>query len=74
MGKEIRNTIKNLIVTSNEVLQILGITRGRLSQLTKCGKIKPIKKNVFLLEDVLKRKIEQEQLRDKYYRPKFRND
>jgi hypothetical protein len=62
------------IVTSKEVLYILGIKRSRLSQLVKKGKLTPIKSNVFLLEDVLTRKRAQEELRKTYYRPKSKND
>ena len=62
--------IKNSIVTSCEVLQILNITRARLSQLVKSGKLNPIKRNIFLLEEVMNRKSRQEELRIKFYRPK----
>ncbi|EMS70572.1 hypothetical protein CTER_3726 [Ruminiclostridium cellobioparum subsp. termitidis CT1112] len=62
--------IKSAIVTSCEVLQILDIKRARLSQLVKSGKLNPIKRNIFLLEDVMNRKSHQEELRIKYYRPK----
>lgn len=62
--------IKSEIVTSYEVLQILDIKRARLSQLVKSGKLIPIKRNIFLLEEVMNRKSHQEELRIKYYRPK----
>lgn len=62
--------IKNSIVTSCEVLKILNITRARLSQLVKSGKLNPIKRNIFLLEEVMNRKSRQEELRIKFYRPK----
>lgn len=68
-----RNTsfedIKKSVLTSKEVIEILGIKRSRLSQLVKSDKLTPIKKNIFLLEDVIKRKEQQEYLREKYYRP-----
>ncbi|MCW3491341.1 hypothetical protein [Dethiobacter alkaliphilus] len=63
-------TLRDNIVTSAEVLQILGISRARLSQLVQKQKLKPIKKSIFLLDDVLLRKKEQEALRKKFYRPK----
>lgn len=58
------------VVTSTEVIEILGISRARLSQLVKKDKLAPLKKNLFLLDDVLKRKIEQNELRQLYYRPR----
>lgn len=65
-----RANIKDMIVSSREVLEILGIKRARLSQLVKTGKILPVKKNIYLLYDVLERKRIQEELREKFYRPK----
>ena len=64
-----KDNIKELVVTSNEVINILGITRSRLCQLSKSGKIIPIKKNLYYLKDIQERKNIQEGLRDKYYRP-----
>lgn len=65
-----RESIFCAVVTSSEVTKILGISRARLSQLVKNNKLKPLKKNLFLLEDVITRKTEQEELRKMYYRPK----
>ena len=62
--------IKRSIVTSNEVIQILDITRARLCQLVRNGKLKPIKRNIFLLDDIMERKLCQEELRIKFYRPR----
>ncbi len=61
--------IKELVLTSKEVTEVLDIKRARLSQMAKSGKLMPIKKNVYLLSDVLMRKEQQEELRRKYYRP-----
>lgn len=61
--------IRELVLTSKEVTEILDIKRSRLSQLARSGKLIPIKKNVYSLSDVLKRKEQQEVLRKKYYRP-----
>jgi len=61
--------IRDLVVTSKEVIEILDIKRARLSQIVKSGKLTPIKKNIYLLSDVLKRKEQQDELRKKYYRP-----
>lgn len=63
-----KESIKDSIVTSKEVLEILGISRSRLSQLVKSEKITPLKKNLYLLYDVLERKHLQIELREKYYR------
>jgi predicted XRE-type DNA-binding protein len=60
--------IKNNVVTSREVTELLEISRARLSQLVKTGKLKPIKKNLFLTNDVLLRKEQQTILREKYYK------
>lgn len=65
-----KDQVKKSILTSREVLDFLGIKRSRLSQLVKAGKLTPIKKSVFLLDDILERKAIQEDLRKKYYRPK----
>ena len=62
--------LKDLLVTSTEVLVILGITKARLSQLAKSGKLAPLKKNIYLLSDVLERKERQEPLREKYWHKK----
>ncbi len=60
--------IKNSVVTSREVTELLGISRARLSQLVKTGKLTPIKKNLFLINDILERKEQQIILREKYYK------
>ena len=64
-----KEIVKEMIVTSNEVLQILDIKRSRLSQLIKHGKLTPVKKSLFLLQDIIERKKMQEELRKKFYRP-----
>ena len=70
MDIESRESISRAVVTSSEVTKILGISRARLSQLVKNNKLKPLKKNLFLREDVIARKTEQEELRKMYYKPK----
>jgi len=72
MDKITLDNVKEMIVTSNEVLLILDIKRARLSQLARKGKLVPIKKNLYLLEDVKNRKNDQERLRKLYYRPKIK--
>ncbi len=44
MDKITLDNVIEMIATSNEVLQILDIKRARLSQLSKKGKLVPIKK------------------------------
>lgn len=60
------------ILTTPEVLEILGISRARMSQMIKQGKIVPLKKqgaiSLFLREDVEKKREELIALR-KIYRP-----
>jgi len=65
-----RDCILETVLTSSEVIKVLGISRTRLSQLVKKGKLVPLKKNLYLLDDVTKRKIEQNELRRIYYRPR----
>ncbi|PAK42505.1 DNA-binding protein [Peribacillus simplex] len=57
------------VLTSTECIELLGITRARLSRLIKNGKITPIKKagiQLYLKQDMLKKKAELERLRIKY--------
>lgn len=70
MVKKLKENIRKAIVTSDEAIKILGITRARLSQLKKSGKLMPITKNVYSLEDIQNRHNIQESLRKKYYKPK----
>jgi DNA-binding Xre family transcriptional regulator len=63
-------SVHDLVVTSKEATQLLGITRARLSQLVKTGKLKPVKKNMYLVVDILERLETQNELRKKYYRPR----
>lgn len=68
MGLAIR--VEEIVLTSKETQELLGISRARLSQLVNKKKLIPIKKSIFLLDDVLARKGEQEKLRAKFYRRK----
>ncbi|MFB4325692.1 DNA-binding protein [Priestia sp. BR_2] len=65
-----REFIRKYVYTSAEALAFLEITRPRLSQLIRDGKIKPVKKlgstSLFLLDDLLKKKEEMKLLRKKY--------
>lgn len=70
MKKEdiIKIILDNTMDTS-EVLEMLDINRQRLSQLATSGLLVPLKRGLYLRQDVEKRKAEQEVLRKQYYRP-----
>lgn len=55
---------------SSEVVEYLGISKQRLSDMNRTGKLVAIKKGIYLKVDVEKRKEEQDELRDKYYKRK----
>lgn len=67
-----RQWIYDNVLATPEVIEILGISRSRMSNLIKNGKITPIKKlgcvSLFLREDVIKKRDELIKLR-KVYRP-----
>lgn len=54
------------IMDSAEVIVYLDITKPRLSDMKKTEKLIPIKKGIYLKEDVEERKREQESLRIKF--------
>ncbi|MEF2093069.1 DNA-binding protein [Bacillus sp. CFBP9009] len=57
------------VLTSTECIELLGISRARLSSLIKKKKIVPIKKagiQLYLKQDILKKKAELEKSRIKY--------
>lgn len=54
---------------STEASEYLGVSKRRPSDLNRTKKLIAIKKGIYLREDVEKRKEEQGDLRDKYYRP-----
>ncbi len=66
---KILSVVVNQTMTSGEVLKELGISRARLSQLVKTNKLTRIKNNLFLKDEIIERKREQEGLRAKFYRP-----
>lgn len=66
-------SLDELIATSKEVMNILGISQARLSQLVKAKKLIPYKRNIFLMDDVKERKRVQAELRAKFYRTKGGN-
>jgi excisionase family DNA binding protein len=68
--KELEDFITNEVLTTSEVVEILGVTRQRISQMISNGKLKPIKKlrgdSLFLRSDIEEKKKELEVLRKKY--------
>ncbi|PFE80056.1 DNA-binding protein [Bacillus thuringiensis] len=68
--EEVEDFIRNEVLTAPEAIEILGITRARMSQLIKQGKITPVKKldkvSLFLRADVEEKRKELEVLREKY--------
>ncbi|MDM5359696.1 DNA-binding protein [Peribacillus sp. ACCC06369] len=61
--------VMNEVLTSAECIELLDITRARLSSLIRKKKIVPIKKGgvqLYLKQDMLKKKAELEALRLKY--------
>lgn len=65
---ELIKLIQENTMESKEVLEYLEISKQRLSNMNRTGKLVAVKKGVYLKQDVLARKEEQEELRDKYYR------
>ena len=67
-----RQWVHDNVMTTPEAIEILGISRARLSHLIRNGKITPIKKlgctSLFLREDLEKKLEELIKLR-KQYRP-----
>ncbi|AZV58818.1 DNA-binding protein [Clostridium sp. AWRP] len=65
---ELIKLIKDNTMDSSEVVEYLGISKQRLSDMNRQGKLIAIKKGIYLREDVEKRKLEQSDLRKKYYK------
>ncbi len=66
--EELIKLIKDSVMESAEVLEYLGISKQRLSNLNAQGKLIAIKKGIYLRQDVEERKKEQGELREKYYK------
>lgn len=60
--------IKDNTMDSKEVVEYLGITKQRLSDMNRQGKLVAVKKGIYLKTDVENRKQEQGELREKYYK------
>lgn len=67
--EDIVKIILDNTMDTSEVLEKLGINRQRLSQLATNGVLVPLKRGLYLRQDVEDRKAEQEPLRQQYYRP-----
>lgn len=48
----LRQYIIDNVVTSGEAIDILGFSRVRLSQIVKMGSIVPIKRGIYLKQDI----------------------
>ncbi|MGI2826046.1 helix-turn-helix domain-containing protein [Bacillus cytotoxicus] len=68
--EEVENFIRNEVLTTPEAMEILEISRARMSAMIKAGKLVPIKKlgnvSLFLRKDIAEKKKELEVLRAKY--------
>lgn len=60
--------IQENTMDTSEVVEYLGISKQRLSDMNRTGKLVAVKKGIYLKADVETRKIEQNELRKKYYR------
>jgi len=66
---ELIKLIKDNTMDSSEVVEYLGVSKQRLSDMNRNGKLVAVKKGIYLKQDVEARKNEQDELREKYYRP-----
>lgn len=68
--EEVEDFIRNEVLTSPEAIELLGISKARMTKLLEDGKVIPIKKlprgSLFLRSDIEQKKKELEQLRKKY--------
>lgn len=62
--------IREEVLTTSEAIEILEVSRARMSIMIKNGKIEPVKRSgatsLFLKEDILQKKAELIELRLKY--------
>lgn len=67
MNKEqLIDIIEKYTMDSSQVLEYLGISKQRLSDMKRTGKINEVKKGIFLREEVEVIKMNQQDLRKKY--------
>ncbi|MGE6505038.1 helix-turn-helix domain-containing protein [Bacillus cereus] len=68
--EEVKNFIKSEVLVTSEAMEILDVSRSRMSVLIKTGKLEPVKKlgnvSLFLRADIEEKKKELEVLREKY--------
>lgn len=68
--EELEDFIRNEVLTTSEVKEILNVTKQRLHALVASDRLTPIKKtkndSLFFRDDVMKLKPELEELRKKY--------
>jgi hypothetical protein len=48
-----RNQIREEIISSKEAIDILGFSRTRLNQIVTDGRIVPIRKGIYLKDDII---------------------
>ncbi len=65
---ELFEFVSSNIMDTEEVTKYLDISRQRLYDLIKKDILVPIRKGIYLRADVEKRKEEQGELREKYYK------
>lgn len=65
---ELFKFIDDNIMDTNEVREYLGVSRQRIYDLIDKGILVPIRKGIYLRADVEKRKEEQGELREKYWK------
>lgn len=65
---ELFEFVSDNIMDTEEVTKYLDISRQRLYDLIKKDILVPIRKGIYLRADVEKRKEEQGELREKYYK------
>lgn len=65
---ELFKFIDENIMDTNEVKEYLGVSRQRIYDLIDKEILVPIRKGIYLRADVEKRKEEQGELREKYYK------
>lgn len=66
--EELIKIIQDNTMESSEVIEYLGISKQRLCDMNRQGKLIAIKKGIYLKMDVENRKKDQDELREKYYR------
>ncbi|HFK1463628.1 TPA: helix-turn-helix domain-containing protein [Bacillus cereus] len=68
--EEVKDFIKSEVLVTSEAMEILDVSRSRMSVLIKTGKLEPVKKlgnvSLFLRVDIEEKKKELEVLREKY--------